>query len=558
MKEYLILFSILFVSAFFFCGAVSANTINVDNTTNAIHQAVVVAHDGDTLNLSAGNYREHNIVVSKNLTFTGPKTLGTPTAVIDAQKLGRVFFINPGVTVILKNLLITNGKSTLNGGGVYNLGNLTVGHCYITNNNATYYGGGVFSGGTSKVTMTSTVITQNRAYDGGAFYDSGGLMKITSCNLNNNTVKRDGGAVYNVGNMTIEGSNMNDNTAAYTGGSIFNKGKLEVFNSNLKNNIALRAGAIHNINTINAATMTLFGSNVINNKAQYGGGIWNDHSTLTVTSCNITKNNATYNGGGGIYNYYSTMNVTKTLINSNYAQFKGGGIYNLYGNLNIKGTGINFNTALGDGGGINNYNGTLTMTTSSLRNNIDTKNGGAIYNKGNLNIKETNFKYNKAIGNGNIIYNELGSTSTRLLRFNRFLGLTTGYDIYSNTGAVDAKYNWWGSNSDPSSKVHGNVAVTPWLILKVGAHPATVKKGVITKVIANILYDSNGTYHNPIYGHITNGLTAHFVTSIGTITKYVAIVNGAAAATFSSGISGYANVYTKVDNQLLKIIVKIV
>ena len=558
MKKYLIIFCILFVSAFFFCGAVSATTVNVKNTTNAIHLAITAAHPGDTLNLSEGNYKEHNIVVDKNLTFIGPRTLGTPTAVIDGQKLGRLFFINSGITVTLRNLHITNGKSTLNGGGVYNLGNLTISHCYITKNNATYYGGGVFNGGTGRVNMTSTTVSSNYAYDGGAFYDSGGTLLITSCNLNNNIAKRDGGGVYNSGTMTISSSNINYNQALYTGGSLFNKGNLKVFYSNLNSNTALRAGGIHNINTINIATMTLYGSNVYYNKAQYGGGIWNDHSTLTITKCNITRNNATYNGGGGIYNYYSTLKIVGTNINNNYAKFKGGGIYNLYGTLNMIDTNINYNNALYDGGGLNNYNGSVIMTRSTFKNNIDTQNGGAIYNKGNLIVKECNFQYNKAYGKGNIIYNELGNTSSRILHFNRFYGTKTGFDIYSNTGSVDARYNWWGSNTNPSTKVHGSVNVTRWLVLKVAAYPSHIPRWGTSIIVANIFYDSNGTYHNPTYGHVPNGIMVRFYTTIGNITKFVLITNGLAKASLKSSKSGLANVFTKIDNQTIKTIITIV
>ena len=30
---------------------------------------------------------------------------------------------------------------------------------------------------------------------------------------------------------------------------------------------------------------------------------------------------------------------------------------------------------------------------------------------------------------------------------------------------MDAKYNWWGSNANPTSKIYGNVNVTPWIVL---------------------------------------------------------------------------------------------
>lgn len=118
----MIIFSIVLV--IILCGASRGASIDVDTTTG-IQNAINQAHNGDTLNLSAGTYYEHDIAVNKNLTITGPQNTGTGKAVIDAQKQGRVFNITNGANVILKYLTITNGnasKDTSNsyGGGIYN------------------------------------------------------------------------------------------------------------------------------------------------------------------------------------------------------------------------------------------------------------------------------------------------------------------------------------------------------------------------------------------------------------------------------------------------------
>jgi hypothetical protein len=108
----------------------------------------------------------------------GPKIIGNnpPTAIIDAQKQGKVFIINFTVNVTLKNLLIQNGtaiKDTTNpfGGGIYNNGTLNIQNCTIQENTAKY---------------------------GGEIYNNKKcILNLTDTNANQNTANNDGGEIYN-------------------------------------------------------------------------------------------------------------------------------------------------------------------------------------------------------------------------------------------------------------------------------------------------------------------------------------------------------------------------
>ena len=96
---------------FLFSSTASATNHTVTNTTglqNGINNPTT--QNGDTLNLTAGTYKEHNIQVNKNLTITGPKT-STPTAIIDGQNQGKVFNIACGVKVTLQYLVIQKGNA---------------------------------------------------------------------------------------------------------------------------------------------------------------------------------------------------------------------------------------------------------------------------------------------------------------------------------------------------------------------------------------------------------------------------------------------------------------
>jgi len=91
----------------------------------------------------------------------------------------------------------------------------------------------------------------------------------------------------------------------------------------------------------------------------YGGGIRNEHATLTLNSCTISNNSSSSNAGGAIYNDaenmgHATLVINDCLVTNN----SGGGIYN---------DGVKAGTA------------TLEITDSMLANNYS---GNAIYNRG--------------------------------------------------------------------------------------------------------------------------------------------------------------------------------
>ena len=213
IKKYLIIFSILVISAIFSCGAASATSINITNTTNAIHNAVLYAHSGDTINLAPGNYKEYNITLNKNLTISGPKTNSNPTAVIDAQNNDRIFVVNENLKISLNYLLIENGNSD-NGGGINSNGNLTIYKCKFQNNNAVYGGAINYipNSYVNTLNLTNCTFINNMASSaGGAIYNCM-ISIITNCTFLNNTASC-GGAIYNFGYLNATQSTFQYNTA---------------------------------------------------------------------------------------------------------------------------------------------------------------------------------------------------------------------------------------------------------------------------------------------------------------------------------------------------------
>jgi hypothetical protein len=164
-------------------------------------------------------------------------------------------------------------------------------------------------------------------------------------------------------------------------------------------------------------TVTIAGLIIRSGSAQFdfGGGILNDHATLTLTNCAVDANQAF--GGGGIYNDGAGGSATLTIVDStltgNYATggnvgFGGGGIYN-DGLLTIINSTISANFAdsgfplnLGIAGGIFSQGGTLTITNSTIADNFAGNEGGGISSCSTLAITDSIVSGNGAGGgNGN-------------------------------------------------------------------------------------------------------------------------------------------------------------
>lgn len=171
-------------------------------------------------------------------------------------------------------------------------------------------------------------------------------------------------------------------------------------------------------------TVTISGLTIFNGSAPgpnyIGGGIYNDHATLTLNNCAISGNLADRGSGGGIFNDASDGSATLTITNCT----------------------ISGNSAW-PGGGIFNDQGTVTIANSTLSGNSDnTYNfGGAIVNMGRLTITNSTLSGNSAAAGG-AIYNSQGATltitnSTFSGNFCNNTGWAYGGGIYNEGGMIN-------------------------------------------------------------------------------------------------------------------------
>jgi hypothetical protein len=137
----------------------------------------------------------------------------------------------------------------------------------------------------------------------------------------------------------------------------------------------------------------------------FGGGILNDHATLTVSCCAVRLNGAS-SGGGGIYNNGSNGSSTLTVVNSTVSRNGAssvGGIFNDIGDegsatLTVLNSTVNDNVAAnGSVGGIAN-SGVAAISNSTISGNSAPNLGGGIFNIGTLTITNTTVNGNHAGG----------------------------------------------------------------------------------------------------------------------------------------------------------------
>jgi len=143
-------------------------------------------------------------------------------------------------------------------------------------------------------------------------------------------------------------------------------------------------------------TATIAGLTITNGNVQFtdlasGGGIYNDHATLTLDSCTVSSSYASW-AGGGIYNDGSngsaTLTVTNSTVTGNWAAAPG---------------------SEGIGGGIYNEAGTLTVSNCTFGGNFAWHElAGGIYNGGTATIGNTIFE---TTGFGANIVNNGAATS---------------------------------------------------------------------------------------------------------------------------------------------------
>lgn len=292
----------------------------------------------------------------------------------------RLFVVNSGVTLTLRNIKLANGYNANSAGGtaVLNNGHLILENVTVRNGvDSGFDGGGIATYGL--LDITNSTFFDNKATNGGALFASGASAVVTIENSTFHDNKATGttqntngygGAIFGTNGATVNLtlSELHHNSAL-SGGAIYMghlSSHLGLSSSGVHHNSASVKGA----GLLNAATAIITDVTIESNVGQgvaLGGGIYN-YGDLTMTNSTLLSNTAYY--GAGMSNAFATAHVTNVTFSSNAASAYGGAIDNLAATLYLTNVTVNRNAA-GSAGGLLNQN--LQNTNLYLTNVIFAK-----------------------------------------------------------------------------------------------------------------------------------------------------------------------------------------
>ena len=266
-----------------------STTYNV-RANGDIQTAIDAASNGDIIQLAAGTYNITTTIdpAGKQVTIIGTVDgNGDPTSILDGgNPVGgtsgvRVLICQNSETsaTVFENLVIQNGYSSSDGGGMYNTSSSpTLTNCTFTSNSASASGGGMYNTNSSSPTLTNCAFTNNSANGGGGMYNgSSSSPALTACTFTSNSANGGGGMLNaNASSPTLTNCTFTSNSANNNNGG----------------------GMVNALNCSSTLTNCTFTSNSAGN---FGGGMHNSSSSPTLTGCNFCGNtsasgNANING----------------------------------------------------------------------------------------------------------------------------------------------------------------------------------------------------------------------------------------------------------------------
>ena len=267
-------------------------------------------------------HTEAGIVVNKDVTIRG---LGVDNTVVQAHESleeapERVFLVEEGATITLEKMTIRHGRPSESkecGGGIMNLGTLTLNNCVVSDN-VSNAGGGICNRGA--LTLIHSAVSYNTAdgvgpvgytcgSGGGIKCERGPLTLINSTISDNKSEDADtfrdvgmGGGVHVGCNCTavFTNSTISGNRSVAVAGGIYVKGTLQLVNCTVSGNRTAGEGGgvyvqghLDYVNTIIANNASKSGNCVVGGPGGYRG-----EGAIGMNSNNLVE-------GGGCDSAYS-------------------------------------------------------------------------------------------------------------------------------------------------------------------------------------------------------------------------------------------------------------
>ena len=487
-------------------------TSNLVSTVDGVASVTYTVNGNDQITAKSGSQTLTIEVVAK-LPVTDVWVSSTGSDANDGSQ------DSPVATIAKAIELVAEGYTIHVGEGTYIANSLTIAKSF-----AMIGSGKVIIDGNASKIMTineNTIVNFTNVAFTNALNNYGGVMQNLkgTVNLNNvsfykNTQKSGStptvSSIYNTGVMTIANSNIYENDGY---GLIFNSGNLDIINTSISSNNVAK-GTTYAFLYIDSGAVNVINSTLSDNTARLGG-IWLNKGTLNVNNATFENNVVTVGNGGAIH--------------------------------------------------IESDSSTATIKDSKFIGNKANKDGGAIYNKGTLNIETSIFDANAA-SNGNTGYHgdDIYNSGILTLHYSALLGKGTNKLIY-NEGrepSANAQYNWWGTNSNPSTLVGAgldyddepcdDVDVSNWVVMSVD--PTSIEKVIVgnekTLTVNFNHYNANGVIKE--LAKSIPSINVNFEAVNGTLSSDVAATdNGVASVTYT--VKGNDQITVKSGSQTLTV-----
>lgn len=145
--------------------------------------------------------------------------------------------------------------------------------------------------------------------------------------------------------------------------------------------LAVSGGSGSRVFEVNASQpVAISGLSIVDGRGVQDGGAILNHTTLTISNCNISGSEAEY---GGAIDNLGTLTINNSTIDSNSALDDGGGIDNA-GRLSVSTSTLSQNGTQGDGGGIYMASGSASATLTGCTLSGNSASGGAAFGGGGL------------------------------------------------------------------------------------------------------------------------------------------------------------------------------
>ncbi|MEG4059289.1 DUF4347 domain-containing protein, partial [Microcoleus sp. Pol7_B2] len=443
---------------------------NSDSGPGSLRAAIATAVAGDIITFAPGlasqtitlTSGQLDIPVGKNITIDGA---AAPGLTISGNNTSRAFFVNANVATatnfVVKNLIITNGKTTDRGGaiGTTDEVNLTVDNVQFNNNVADKGGGAIFGNFNNTLTVTNSKFNGNVATAANDERGAGAIgflsfktITVTNSDFTNNK-GINGGAINSLqGKLTIDNSRFigNDTTAATFatgksndflrgfGGALYTdrasnpseaSGTIKITKSVFQDNKGRGEGGAAYLFTGTQDSVSIADSTFQNNEILslpggndgVGGGLVNLsnglNKGLTVSNTTFAGNKAPGQGGA-----MWIMDAPTTITNSTFSGNQVSGTTDFYGNV---------------GGAMALYAPTTIVNTTIADNSARWVGGGISAASGKpVSVKNTIFSNNTAGNEFGIQQHTSSELTDQGGNFQWPVKKTTNFNDYNATASI--------------------------------------------------------------------------------------------------------------------------